>query len=153
MRKNKAWQDNGGQEEENSQDIASHALTVKILMYIGLTLWIHIEIGFILPIHQGIKLSKNFSLLVYYGLWVAHFIFAALQIRDGYPQAPYKQTFMRDTSMFMVNLFRLYRSIPFIWEMKVIIDWTVTNTCLDLFQWFRLDDAFNYVYYNKYQSD
>jgi hypothetical protein len=37
--------------------------------------------------------------------------------------------------------------------MKVIIDWTVTNTCLDLFQWFRLDDAFNYVFYNKQQAD
>ncbi len=30
--------------------------------------------------------------------------------------------------------------------MKVIIDWTVTITCLDLFQWFKLDDAFNYLY-------
>jgi hypothetical protein len=28
----------------------------------------------------------------------------------------------------------------------VIIDWTVTITCLDLFQWFKLDDAFNYLY-------
>lgn len=55
--------------------------------------------------------------------------------------------------MTMVNLFRLYKGIPFLWEMKVIIDWTVTNTCLDLFQWFRLDDAFNYVYFNKYQAD
>lgn len=60
---------------------------------------------------------------------------------------------MRDTSFTTVTLFRIYRALPFIWEMKVIIDWTVTHTCLDLFQWFRLDDAFNYVYFNKYQSD
>jgi len=60
---------------------------------------------------------------------------------------------MRDTSPLRVHLFRIYRGLPFLWEMKVIIDWTVTNTCLDLFQWFRLDDAFNYVYFNKYQSD
>jgi hypothetical protein len=60
---------------------------------------------------------------------------------------------MRDTSWYTVMLFRIYRALPFIWEMKVIIDWTVTHTCLDLFQWFRLDDAFNYVYFNKYQSD
>ena len=52
-----------------------------------------------------------------------------------------------------MNLFRVYRALPFIWEMKVIMDWTVTSTCLDLFQWFRLDDAFNYVYFCKYQSD
>jgi hypothetical protein len=37
--------------------------------------------------------------------------------------------------------------------MKVIIDWTVTSTCLDLFQWFKLDDAYNTLYYNKVQSE
>jgi len=92
-------------------------------------------------------------MVIFYLLWVVHFVFAGLQIKHGYPQAPYKQTFMRDTSVFKVTLFRVYKAIPFLWEMKVIIDWTVTSTCLDLFQWFRLDDAFNYIYFNKYQSD
>jgi len=86
-------------------------------------------------------------------LWVLHLVYAGLQIKHGYPQQPYKHTFMRDTSFGVAMLFRLYKAVPFLWEMKVIIDWTVTNTCLDLFQWFRLDDAFNYVYYNKQQSD
>jgi hypothetical protein len=36
--------------------------------------------------------------------------------------------------------------------MKVIIDWTVTSTCLDLFQWFKLDDAFNYLYQCQIQN-
>lgn len=50
-------------------------------------------------------------------------------------------------------LFSIYKAIPFLWEMKVIIDWTVTRTSLDLFQWFRLDDAFNYVYSAKVVAD
>jgi hypothetical protein len=36
--------------------------------------------------------------------------------------------------------------------MKVILDWTVTKTSLDLFQWFKIDDAFNYLYYNRIQN-
>jgi len=60
---------------------------------------------------------------------------------------------MRDTSFGQTLLFKLYKAVPFLWEMKVIIDWTVTSTCLDLYQWFRLDDAYNWVYYNKCQSD
>lgn len=67
--------------------------------------------------------------------------------------APYKQTFSEDTSFLTFFAWRLYKAIPFIWEMKVIIDWTVTSTCLDLFQWFKLDDAYNTLYYNKEQSD
>ena len=49
--------------------------------------------------------------------------------------------------------FRVYKAIPFLWEMKVITDWTVTATCLDLFQWFKLDDAFNYLYVNQQQNN
>ena len=48
--------------------------------------------------------------------------------------------------------FRVYKAVPFLWEMKVIIDWTVTSTCLDLFQWFKLDDAFNYLYQCQIQN-
>ena len=61
--------------------------------------------------------------------------------------------FMENTSTLMVNLFRIYKAIPFLWEMKVIIDLTVTRTSLDLYQWFRLDDAFNYVYFAKSVAD
>lgn len=37
--------------------------------------------------------------------------------------------------------------------MKVITDWTVTKTSLDLYQWFRVEDATMYIYYNKYMAD
>jgi hypothetical protein len=50
-------------------------------------------------------------------------------------------------------IWRTYKAIPFIWEMKVIIDWTVTSTCLDLFQWFKLDDVYNTLYYNQVQAE
>lgn len=138
------------QADKDTMDWSKHTLTLKLILYIVLVIWVHIYTGFVMPSKQGIKLSKNIALLFNYLLWICHFAFAALQLKHGYPQAPYKTTFMRDTSFMTVMLFRVYRAIPFIWEMKVIIDWTVTHTCLDLFQWFRLDDAFNYVYFNKY---
>ena len=134
-------------------DWAKHTITIKLFLYAFLVIWIHVYAGFIMPSQQGIRFSKNKALLFNYLLWCLHLVFAGLQIKHGYPQAPYKTTFMRDTSFTTVLLFRIYRALPFIWEMKVIIDWTVSHTCLDLFQWFRLDDAFNYVYFNKYQSD
>ena len=62
-----------------------HTLTLKLLIYVVLALTIHIQIGFTLPISQGIKLVKNGSLMTYYFLWIIHFVFAALQIKHGYP--------------------------------------------------------------------
>ena len=67
--------------------------------------------------------------------------------------APYKQAFSNDTSLITQFAWKTYKAIPFIWEMKVIIDWTVTSTCLDLYQWFKLDDAYNTLYYNRCQAD
>lgn len=60
---------------------------------------------------------------------------------------------MRDTSEAQKWIFRIFKAIPFLWEMKVITDWTVTKTSLDLFQWFRLDDASMYLFFNKYMAD
>jgi len=134
-------------------DWSQHTLTIKLIIYVVLVVFVHVQCGFYFPISQGIKLNNNLSLLFYYTLWVLHLVYAGLQIKHGYPQQPYKHTFMRDTSFGQTLLFKLYKAVPFLWEMKVIIDWTVTSTCLDLYQWFRLDDAYNWVYYNKCQSD
>lgn len=60
---------------------------------------------------------------------------------------------MRDTSNIYKYSFYTFKGIPFLWEMKVITDWSVTWTCLDLFQWFKLDDAANDLYFNRFQSD
>ena len=126
------WQHQEGT-DHNEDEFTKHALSVKLGIYVVLVVMIHFLLGFYLPIKQGTTLHQHTALWIFYLMWVAHFLYAGLQIKYGYPQAPYKQTFMRDTSDFKVNLFRLYKGIPFLWEMKVIIDWTVTNTCLDLF--------------------
>ena len=66
-------------------DFASHTLTLKLLIYVALVLGFHIQIGFLLPMAQGVRLRSNGSLMTYYFLWVIHFVFAALQIKHGYP--------------------------------------------------------------------
>lgn len=86
-------------------------------------------------------------------MWSYYFYYSAKQIKHGFPMSPYKQAFSNDTSPVTVLAWRAYKAIPFIWEMKVIIDWTVTSTCLDLFQWFKLDDAYNTLYFNQVQAD
>jgi hypothetical protein len=126
---------------------------MKLLIYYSLIVLIHIYLGFAIPLHQLAPMSANPWLVIYYLFWCCYFYYSALQIKHGYPMAPYKQAFSNDTGTFTYTAWRTYKAIPFVWEMKVIIDWTVTSTCLDLFQWFKLDDAYNTLYYNQVQSD
>lgn len=137
---------------KQGNDWSKHILLIRFIIYITEVVIIHVLFAFVWPF-RGLRLSVNFSVKMYYLLWVIHFIFSALQIRYGYPTEPHKQFFMRDTNQIMVWFYRAYSVIPFIWEMKVITDWTVTKTCLDLYQWFRIDDVAQYIYFNKYQSD
>lgn len=130
----------------NSSILGKHQLTIKLILHLLLVVFVHVQLGFIVPKQHSITYDRKLPLIMIYLLWAYYFVNSALQIRYGYPQAPFKAPFIRDTSYFTVWVFRIYKAMPFLWEMKVIIDWTVTSTCLDLYQWFKLDDAFNYLY-------
>ena len=135
--------------------VGKHQLAIKLVIHVFLVLYVHYELCMILP-RDSLSLltpSKRLPLIFYYLIWLYYFTLSSLQLRDGYPQAPFKAPFIRDTRFLTVWAFRLYKAMPFLWEMKVIIDWTVTITCLDLFQWFKLDDAFNYLYQCQVSND
>jgi hypothetical protein len=45
------------------------------------------------------------------------------------------------TDFFSVNIFRIYCALPFLHELRVLTDWTVTKTSLNFFMWMKLEDA------------
>lgn len=119
--------------QQNSTFLSRHQLSIKYVIHIVLILYTHISIGFYIPKKNAITFDKKLPLLLYYLLWIYNLVYSSLQIRDGYPQAPFKPPFIKDTSSLTVNIFRLYKMTPLLWEMKVITDWIVTTTSLDLF--------------------
>lgn len=36
------------------------------------------------------------------------------------------------------NVFNIFMNVPFLFELRIFIDWTVTKTALDVFQWIKL---------------
>ena len=123
----------GESQERRSPLGIRHALTIKLVLYYGLIALIHVSLGFVVPLYQLAPMYHNPWLCIYYLLWCLYFYFSAMQLKCGYPMAPFKQAFSRDTGLVTQTGWRIYRAIPFVWEMKVIIDWTVSSTCLDLF--------------------
>ena len=43
-------------------------------------------------------------------------------------------------------IYNAYKAIPFLYEIKLAIDWTFTKTCLDLFQWYKFEGVYDAVY-------
>lgn len=75
-----------------------------------------------------------------------YFMVSAVQIRYGYPISLVTHVFTNSHKAFNSLAFRVYRAIPFLFELRIIIDWTFTTTSLDLIQWFRLEDIFANLY-------
>jgi hypothetical protein len=44
------------------------------------------------------------------------------------------------------TIYNSFKAIPFIYEIKLAIDWTFTKTCLDLFQWNKYESVYDIVY-------
>jgi len=54
--------------------------------------------------------------------------------------------FTHHTDFFTKTLFRIYSVVPFLHELRVLTDWTVSETSLDFFMWMKLEDAQHNLY-------
>ena len=64
----------------------------------------------------------------------------ALQIKYGLPQktALYEQFLTRKVSHMNYVGFRIYRSLPFLFEIRCILDWSCSTTSLTMYDWLKV---------------
>lgn len=44
--------------------------------------------------------------------------------------------------LYKLQLFKAFLQIPFLWEIRAILDWTVAHTSLELFSFLKLEDIY-----------
>ncbi|KAJ3671637.1 hypothetical protein LUZ60_007716 [Juncus effusus] len=82
---------------------------------------------------RAIYLTKSFSLAL-----------QAIQLHHGIPN---KSTLFRQfltSKVTQVNYlgFRLYRALPFLYELRCVLDWSCTSTSLTMYDWLKLEDIY-----------
>jgi hypothetical protein len=86
----------------------------------------------------------------------ASFAFSALQLRTGYPPlaASYANGMGRHTFVFMRSVswpaslaFHAFTAVPFLYEMRQLLDWACTATTLTLYDWLKLEDINMSLYF------
>ena len=133
----------------NSQDYGKKAILMKIFIHILIFILIHYYICFKLPLSSKTFFCNSPALVICYLFFTWYLYYSAFQIKFGYPEADTTQIFTTSTDLFTRIAFKVYRAIPFLTELKAILDWTVVRTSLDLFQWIKLDDAYANLYICK----
>ncbi|KAL2323587.1 hypothetical protein Fmac_027966 [Flemingia macrophylla] len=92
---------------------------------------------------RAIFLAKTFSL----GL-------QAVQIRYGIPHKStlYRQFLTSEVSRINYLGYRLYRALPFLYELRCVLDWSCTTTSLTMYDWLKLEDINASLYLVKCDS-
>lgn len=97
---------------------------------------------------SGASSSAHTHLRVVVLLRCASFALSALQLRTGYPPpAGYMNGTGRHTMVFMRRVsslsglaYQIFAAIPFVYELRQLLDWSCTPTTLTFMDWLKLED-------------
>ena len=148
---------------ENDYEIVSYqyegcqtGLLMKFGLQIATVLGIHIFIFFYFPYYGLVdkteklnKLSNNIFILLFYILYIFYFVFSGLQIKYGLSDLRKMSGLMKSSNLFHSIFYKVFKNIPFLYELKNFIDWTFTTTSLDLWKWLKLEEIISLLYINK----
>ncbi|KAK9281893.1 hypothetical protein L1049_004800 [Liquidambar formosana] len=75
----------------------------------------------------------------------------AIQIRYGIPHQStlYRQFLTSKVSRINYLGYRLYRVLPFLYELRCVLDWSCTTTSLTMYDWLKLEDIHASLYLVK----
>ena len=124
-------------------------LLMKFANQIITFLFIHIFIFYYLPYYGVVDetkelntLTNNVVILLFYLLYIFYFIFSGFQIKYGLSDLRKMSGLMKSSNIFNSVFYKVFKLIPFLFELKNFIDWTFTTTSLDLWKWLKLEEIF-----------
>ncbi|KAK7332943.1 hypothetical protein VNO80_29700 [Phaseolus coccineus] len=91
------------------------------------------------PLH---RYSGILALRAIYLTKAISLVLQAMQLHFGIPHKStlYRQFLTSSVSRINVLGFRLYRAIPFLYELRCVLDWSCTTTSLTMHDWLTLED-------------
>lgn len=118
---------------------------LKAVIQLILAIVIHISVFYVVPSDNQRRFgSQNVALVVYYCLWLVFLLLGSAQLYFGFSRTPPKDSLKSSGfSCTRLTLFNMFASIPFLLELKAILDWTATRTSLDVWMWVKLESIHN----------
>ena len=77
---------------------------------------------------------------------ILYLMVSARQIREGYPELSKLFAFQDVHHPVFFHIYNLSRTIPFVHELRVVLDWTFTSTTLKFKWWVKLQDIVHELY-------
>uniref|UniRef100_A0A1B0DRJ2 Uncharacterized protein n=1 Tax=Phlebotomus papatasi TaxID=29031 RepID=A0A1B0DRJ2_PHLPP len=121
----------------------------KIIFQYGLTVGIHVWMFFILPAVTERSFNAKNPPVIWYLIKCFYLLFSAYQIRCGYPTRILGNFLTKSFNFVNLAAYKAYIFIPFLFELRTLMDWIWTDTSMTLFDWLKMEDIFANMYQLK----
>ncbi|KAG7473579.1 hypothetical protein MATL_G00097390 [Megalops atlanticus] len=121
----------------------------KLIFQIILVFGIHIWMFFILPAVTERMFSQNSVAQLWYFVKCIYFALSAYQIRCGYPTRILGNFLTKKYNHLNLFLFQGFRLVPFLVELRAVMDWVWTDTTLSLSNWMCVEDIYANIFIIK----
>ncbi|XP_070774836.1 piezo-type mechanosensitive ion channel component 2 [Enoplosus armatus] len=121
----------------------------KVIFQIILLFGIHFWMFFILPGITEKRFSENTVAQMWYFVKCIYFGLSAYQIRCGYPTRVLGNFLTKSYNYVNLFLFQGFRLVPFLTELRAVMDWVWTDTSLSLSSWICVEDIYAHIFILK----
>ncbi|XP_048385785.1 piezo-type mechanosensitive ion channel component 2-like isoform X1 [Stegostoma tigrinum] len=121
----------------------------KVIFQVILVFGIHFWMFFILPRVTERRFNQNKVAQVWYFVKCVYFGLSAYQIRCGYPTRVLGNFLTKSYNYINLFLFQGFRLVPFLTELRAVMDWVWTDTTLSLSSWICIEDIYAHIFILK----
>jgi len=127
----------------------------KLIMQYSTLILYNVMMLWVFPSEMQVSLDKDnwgsiFSmtgpLRVLFLFKCVYWWISARQIRDGYPMVAGERILMRSYDIVPYAVFMVYRTIPFVYDLRTILDWTFIPTTLMFWDYLKVEDIYCELY-------
>nr|QQY02591.1 piezo-type mechanosensitive ion channel component [Cryptocotyle lingua] len=121
----------------------------KFIFQILHVMLIHGWLFFILPYITKTPFTRGIAPQLLYLIKCIYFSLSAYQIRSGYPLRILGNFLTKNYNYINLILFKGYLIVPFLYELRNVMDWMWTNSALSLYHWMELEDVYAKIFVHK----
>ncbi|XP_059183361.1 piezo-type mechanosensitive ion channel component 2-like [Centropristis striata] len=121
----------------------------KLVFQVILVFGIHFWMFFILPTVTERRFNQNLVAQLWYFVKCVYFGLSSYQIRSGYPTRVLGNFLTKSYNYLNLFLFQGFRLVPFLTELRAVMDWVWTDTTLSLSSWICVEDVYAHCFVLK----
>ncbi|XP_025831153.1 piezo-type mechanosensitive ion channel component [Agrilus planipennis] len=124
-------------------------ILAKIVFQFLQVLILHIWLFILYPLMTERKFNSVIAPQMYYMVKCFYLLLSAYQIRCGYPSRILGNFLCKGYNYVNMFLFKGFMLVPFLFELRTVMDWMWTDTSMTVFDWIKMEDIFAHIFQLK----